>query len=229
MMAKHEGFDILSVITTPKLADRATQILAGEGIAIEYRLAAVGTATSEIMDVLGLGSIDKVILFSLLPKSKCGEMMNKMSKALVLHAVNSGIAFTVPLTGMNSLMLRMLTDIDGSNEERKEETAMPDTKYSVIASIINRGYSNELMDAAREAGASGGTVVNSRRIAEEALCSKWGLGAQEEKEIVLIVANAEKKVDIMKKISEKCGAHSEAKGVVFSLAIEEVIGLSGNG
>ena len=39
-----------------------------------------------------------------------------MSKALVLHAVNSGIAFTVPLTGMNSLMLRMLTDIDGSNE-----------------------------------------------------------------------------------------------------------------
>ena len=102
---------------------------------------------------------------------------------------------------------------------------MSDSKYSIIAVNVNRGYSNEVMDAAREAGASGGSVINSRKIADEAVCNKWGLGNQEEKVIVIIVADDGRKVDIMKKISEKCGLNSDAKGMVFSIPIDEVEGL----
>ncbi len=229
MIEKHAAFRILTVITTPKLADKATGVLAGFGIPVEYRLAAEGTATSEIMDVLGLGSIDKTVLFSTMPKAVARDALKKLRTELKLGTVNSGIAFTVPLTGMNNFMIRMLEDIENKQqgqEQRKGGFLMSDTKYSVIAAIINRGYSNELMEAARQAGASGGSVLKSRRIADEAVCNKWGLGAQDEKELVLIVAGEDTKLEIMKSISEHCGVHSEARGIVLSLPIEDAIGLS---
>ncbi len=223
MTEKNMAFRILMLITTPNLADKATEVLSNEGVFIENRFSAMGTATSKVMDILGLGSIDKIIMYSILPKNISPDILRKLSKKLGLGSANSGIAFTIPITGMNNSMVKMLQEID--NEPRKEYVIMSDSKYSLIIADVNRGYSNQVMDAAREAGASGGSVINSRRIADEAACSKWGLGDQEEKEIVLIVADDENKVAIMRKISEKCGAHSEAKGAVFSVALDEVEGL----
>ncbi len=222
MTEKNGAYRMLFLITTPKLTEKATQVLSAQGVPVEFRLSAVGTATSEIMDVLGLGSIDKTILCCTLPRPLCADVLASLSEALKFGSANSGIAFTLPLAGMSNLMLQLLAQMDPKQtEERKEDTAM--NRYSLIAAMINRGYSNELMDAAREAGASGGSVLHSRQILSEDI--KWDLGAQEEKEIVLIVAKAEAKADIMKKITEKCGVHSQAQGLVFALPIEEAAGL----
>ena len=81
------------------------------------------------------------------------------------------------------------------------------------------------MEAAREAGAGGGTVLHSRHIGNEAINEFWGFSVQEEKEIVLILSDVDKKVEIMKKISESCGMNSEAQGIVMSLPIDSVIGV----
>ena len=102
---------------------------------------------------------------------------------------------------------------------------MAEMKYAMIASIINQGYSEKLMDAAKNAGASGGSIIHSRRISNEKAMGFWGMGMKDEKEIVLIIASAESKLEIMKAISEACGVKSEAEGVVLSMPIDEVIGL----
>ena len=91
--------------------------------------------------------------------------------------------------------------------------------------IRDRGYSEEVMEAARSAGAGGGTVVHSRRIGnKEAMCF-WGMSIQEEKEMLFIVAENESKLKIMQAIGDKCGMHSDAKGIVLSLPIDTVIGM----
>ena len=102
---------------------------------------------------------------------------------------------------------------------------MSDTKYALIVATVNIGYSGDVMDAAREAGASGGTVIHSRWIGNQEAAVSWGLSMQEEKEIVLILSDTDKKVEIMSAISEKCGMRSEAKGIVLSLPIDAVMGL----
>lgn len=76
------------------------------------------------------------------------------------------------------------------------------------------------------AGAGGGTVLNSRSVIDEGTIPSVGANFAEEKEIVLIVANAETKLAIMQAISESCGIQTEAKGLVYSLPIDNVIGLS---
>ena len=103
---------------------------------------------------------------------------------------------------------------------------MDNTKYTMIAAIVNQGYSENVMDAARAAGAGGGTVIHSRSVGNDAISGAWGFAIEDEREIVLIVAENETKLQIMQAISDACGIKSEAKGVVVSMPIEDVIGLS---
>ena len=141
----------------------------------------------------------------------------------------SGIANPMPISGASNHIVRMLKQIvgEGAGEtQRKEETTMAETKHVMIASIVNRGYSEEVMNAARSAGAGGGSVLHSRRVGSEKAMEFWGLSVQEEKEIILILASAEDKLAIMQAISDACGLRSDANGIVVSLPIDTVIGLN---
>lgn len=221
-------FRILVMITAPKLAKKAEKLFAASEIPVHYMLSGMGTASSEMLDILGLGTPDKSILITALPKSYADKMMRSMYKELRFGTPGSGIAFTLPIGAATNHVIRMIENLDSSDSkssERKEESVMNDIKHVLIAAIVNHGFSEEVMNAARQAGAGGGTVVHGRSAGEENTMSVWGLGVQEEREVVLIVADTENKTKIMQEISSKCGIHSEAKGMVVSLPIDGVIGL----
>ena len=103
--------------------------------------------------------------------------------------------------------------------------SLKECNYTMIAVVVNRGYTEEVMQAAKSAGARGGTVIHSRHVTSEEAIQLWGLSFQEEKEIVLILATMETKVAMMSAISRNCGIHSDAKGIVLSMPIDAVVGL----
>lgn len=222
---------ILVLITTDKSAVKARDVFKKAGFPIQYGFLAEGTASSEILDMLGLGSTEKRVLISMLKKEYAGIMLEKLHRELEMHKLDSGIAFTVSLTGANNLFLRMVTNDDEISEEIKKLTQKGDVvmnngrEYSLIAAVVDRGFANDVMISAREAGAGGGTVVHSRQLINEQTAGFWGISMQEEKDILLIISKHEDKVNIMKAISEKYGMQSEAKGVVLSLPIDSVMGL----
>lgn len=231
-------FRLLVLITTPKLAEKAAGMFKKGALPVQYIFHGEGTASSEIMDMLGLGSIDKNVLISTLSKHLADILLDKLNTELRLNSANSGVAFTMPLTGANHLILRMLMQNPGEHpnfkeneevakmaEKKMEEVKAEQTRHVLIAAIVNRGFSGDVMSAARAAGVKGGTVIQSRRIGAEEITSFWGLSVQEEKEIVMIIAETENKVKIMKSIGESCGMHSEAKGIVLSLPIDSVVGI----
>ena len=213
----------LVLITTPKLAEAAGDILAP--FPLQYRFGAVGTAPSEMIDILGLGSPEKRIVITTLPRSAAPSLTKRLKKELKLGSVNSGIAFTLPISGVTKLIMQMMNPLEVDEEQRKDGALAVENKHTLIAVVVNQGYSAEVMDVAREAGAGGGTVIHGRNISNKDLAASWGMSAQEEKEVLLIVANGENKLAIMQAIGERCGMHSEAKGLVLSLPIDEVIGL----
>ena len=102
---------------------------------------------------------------------------------------------------------------------------MSENRYYMIMAIVNQGFSGAVMEAARPEGASGGTVFHSRRIASEETMKFWKISVQEEREVVMILARKEDKLSIMQAIGQKCGVKSEAQGVVFSLPVDESVGL----
>jgi nitrogen regulatory protein PII len=81
------------------------------------------------------------------------------------------------------------------------------------------------MAAAREAGATGGTVINARGNAHQGPVKFFGISVQDEKEIIIILSTRERKAPIMQAVSQAFGISSKAGGIIFSLPVDGVAGL----
>lgn len=223
---KPSAFRALVLITNTKLTEKAIHLFNKGNIPVQLQFHAQGTATSDIMDILGLGGIEKNVLVAILPKKFADEMLRKLYDELKLKDKNSGIVFTIPLSGINRLLLKMSEQVNHNNTETEMELkkSMSETKYTMIAATVNQGFSEKVMNAARTAGAKGGTVFHNRCIINEETMSFWGFDFQEEKETVLIISDIGNKINIMQAICQDCGVNTKAQGIVLSMPIDSIIG-----
>lgn len=220
---------MLFLIATPKLANKAANLFKEDNVPLQYLFYAQGTASSEIMDTLGLGSIDKTVLMSMIPKLFADKLLIKLRKELHLGMPNTGVAFTVAISGASARTIKMLKSLPPEESQgtlRKEENEVTENEYNMILVIVNQGFSEEVMDAARPAGASGGTAFHCRRVGNEEAMKFWSISVQQEKEIVLILVKKESKLPIMQAIAQKCGMQTEANGMVLSLPVDGVEGMN---
>ena len=97
--------------------------------------------------------------------------------------------------------------------------------HELIYVIINEGSSDIVMSAARPAGATGGTVLSGKGTGIKKSEKFMGISLADEKDIVMIVAPADKKTAIMKAIIDKAGPQSAAGAICFSLPISQVVGM----
>ena len=95
--------------------------------------------------------------------------------------------------------------------------------HELIIAIYEKGHTDLVMDAARAAGAAGGTTIRAKGTGAGAE-KFFGLSLAEEKEIVLIVSDNEKKKDIMKGIMQGAGIETKAHALVFSLPVTDTAG-----
>lgn len=103
-------------------------------------------------------------------------------------------------------------------EENKE------VKFEVIYAVLNNGFADQAMIAAREAGARGGTIIHARGSSNIGVDKKYGITLTPEKEVLMILTTDELKDGIMKAIHE-CLVREDHKGIVFSLPVESTSGL----
>lgn len=229
MKRKKEAFQILFLIAPPKLSAKAEEIFKKEHIPMQYHIRAKGTATSEVMDTLGLGDTEKDITISMMSKNFADELLVKLRKKLHLGMPNSGIAFTITMSSGSGCMIKLIEETESvyaNNDTERSNFKPMESEYTMIMAMVNPGFSEEVMKASRPVGASGGTVLHSRRVGSEEALKFWGTSLQEEREIILIIAEKKNKLPIMKAINEKCGMSSEAQGIVMSFPVDSTEGLN---
>ena len=98
------------------------------------------------------------------------------------------------------------------------------SKFVLLNVIADNGNVDLIMDAARDAGATGGTVIPAKGTGAE-IAKIFGVVISEEKELIYIVAKREERDAIMKAVMEKAGKDSDAHAIVFSIPVEKVIGI----
>ena len=188
-----------------------------------------GTATSEILDLLGIGAGNKAVITCLEQPEMVPILLKDVRRKLGHHSHGAGIAFTVPLSGINSPLLRIFKQpAEEKNAAAPGQNVRGQTEFShaLIISAVNKGYSDEFMNTARAAGAGGGTVLKARGQAHEGAVKFLGISVQDEKELILILTNREKQKPIMQAVCKAHGFSSKAQGVVFSLPVDKVMSLS---
>ena len=183
-----------------------------------------GTASSEMLDYFGMESRDKIVIFTVVTWESWRHVKGQMEQKLNIDVPGTGISFLIPVSSVGGgKALRYL--LAGQEYEKEEESELKNTEYELLVVISNYGYNNLVMEAAREAGAGGGTVVHARGTGRERAEKFLGVTLAEEKEMTFIVTRTEKKNEIMKAIMEKAGMDSKAKSILFSLPVTETAGL----
>lgn len=103
---------------------------------------------------------------------------------------------------------------------------MTTNNHEVIFAIVNAGYAEDAMAVAREQGARGGTIINGRGVAREKEAAFFGITIHAEKEMLMLVVEKEIRDRVLHALYKQMGMQQKAQGIVFSLPVSEVAGLS---
>lgn len=98
-------------------------------------------------------------------------------------------------------------------------------QFEAIITLINTGFSDVVMDAARAEGARGGTVINARGTADKNLEKKYGVAITPDKELVLIIVDKEIRDNVLTAIYKAAGLDTDGHGIAFSIPVSDVVGL----
>lgn len=102
---------------------------------------------------------------------------------------------------------------------------LEENKFEVIIVLVNSGFSDIVMDAARKEGARGGTIVHARGTGTSDIEKKYNIIITPDKEMIMILVNKEIRENVMTAINKEAGLGTRGQGIAFSLPVESVAGL----
>lgn len=168
-----------------------------------------GTAENSIIQLLGLGDKSKDIVYILVEEEICQNVLDKIKES-TQNKKNFGIVFTIDIN--NFLRSGSIKNLENENLGVEK---MNDS-YEMINVIVNKGYAEDAMAAARKAGAGGGTIINARGTAKEGDAKFFGIEIVPEKEMLLILVPKDKKDEIIKAISDLPCLNKAGSGILFT-------------
>ena len=202
-------------------SSKAVDLFKAAGLPFHYACLGHGTANSDILDYLGLGETQKDVLLTAVPEPAAHGLLVRAAEKLQLSSPGKGIIFTMPLSSVNRSAARE----DWGREQ--EGTSMAEKgKNDLVVVVVNHGCTDLVMEAAQAAGARGGTVLHARRLGYEE-GERSGEGAvRPEKEIVTILVPRSIRQMVMERVSKTAGINTQARGILFSLPVDEIAGLA---
>ncbi len=172
-------------------------------------------AKTNLVAMLGLGETSKDIIMMLVENEISDSVKNAIIRASSKEKRHFGELFSV---GIDSLL--KAGSVAESTETCMEEDTM-NTQNEMITVIVNKGYADDVMAAARRAGAGGGTVVNARGTAKETDERFFGMHIVSEKEMLIMVVPSDKKQTVIEAIRELKCLKDPGMGIAYSGKVED--------
>lgn len=215
---------MMTTIVDRNIASEYAKLYQENNLNVMFLSLGYGTVTNDMMDMLGLESKEKTVVIAIVEEEKWLTVKKQLEKVLKIDAPGGGVAFTVPLSSIGGRKALQFL-IENDKYERQEESTLKNTTHDLIVVISELGYTNLIMDAARKAGAYGGTVIHAKGTGMAAAEKFMGVSLAAEKEVIYIVVKSEQKNPIMQAIMEEAGINTKAKAICFSLPVTDTAGL----
>ena len=216
-----EQIMLLLSITERGSGHSLIEFLKDRKIGLHCRCSGSGTAPSEMMDFLGLGSTDKDIVISFATQSAMRSLAAELSNNLNAVSRGKGIMMILAPSAINHLTAVIIARRTGELTVAEGSDAMKsEYKHSLIFIAVNQGYTEQVMQTARKAGATGGTVIRSRLAGAENPEQFHGVALQAEKEIITILAADTIRDQILEDVNREYGLRTPAQGIIGALPVE---------
>ncbi len=189
-----------------------------------YSSFAYGTAKSALLDLLGLEQSEKEVHHAVVTHNKLHEMIHALERRFQIDMPGKGIALAVPLASIATKNTLDFFSGGHAEDEMTETKQINPRAMELIVAVCNKGYTEDVMEAARAKGAGGGTVLHAKGTGTKYAERFFGLQLAEEKEIIYIVAKKDLRNPIMQAITEAAGPGTRAHALCFSLPVTDTAG-----
>ena len=198
------------------------KMVKSEGLYLNYQFVGSGTASSEMMDILGLGNNDKDIMLSFGTYKAIDRLCGEFSKTIGTRGSFGGIAMVISPSAFSRITAEIINRNSTNIEKGNGNNMHSEFDYSLILISVNRGYTDAVMQTAKKAGATGGTVIKARLAEAQEIEAYANQKLEEEKEIVTILAPNSIRNQILEDVNREYGLKSAAQGTVLSVPVDKV-------
>jgi nitrogen regulatory protein PII len=213
------NFALIYVIVNYGMASRVLQKAKKIGVSGSTIFLGKGTVNNSLLNFLCLYDERKEIILMGTDQYTADRTLDELKKDFRFDKPNHGVIFTTNISDMIGSRC-----CPGEHNHHKEMGANQ-SMYQLIITIVNRGKAEDVIEAARAAGANGGTIVNARGSGVNETSKLFNMEIEPEKEMVMIIANKEITKNIVSSIREKLEIDKPGKGIVFIQDIKKAYGI----
>ena len=183
-----------------------------------------GTASPSVLDYFGLAETRKNVYLAIIPDYIEHKILQQLRKEFLINRPGTGIAFTIPISSSN----KYLSESFEKNIIKKEKVSMDENKvkYHLIITIVLEGHLEQVMNAAKRMGATGGTVIRGRGLGNNEMVKLFGFEIEPGRELVFNIVEDSIKNKVMEEITKEVGIKTPGKGICISLPVDSAIGFS---
>ena len=211
---------LISVVN-PGAMDRVCEIAAALDLPQTVTLLGHGTAVQSMLDLLGIESTETRVIMTVANPEKTRKFIKEMRRQVYIGIPGHGIIMAVPIKSVGGG--KTLAYLNNGEQQSARYTPELSDRYELIVIVANEGRTDQVMNAARAAGATGGTVLHGKGTGSQNK-KFYNVSIAAEKEVILMVAPSDRKAAIMQSVLHHAGPDSDAGAVLFSLPVSEVAG-----
>lgn len=212
------NFELLTVIVNYGQGSKVLKVAKEQGVKGGTLLMARGTYHKPILKFLELTDVRKEIVWMIIPHQLVNKTMYALDEKFRFDKPNHGILFVIPISSFLGLGDYSLEKIDSSGGNHM-------TTYNAIFTIVDKGNAEDVVDVATQAGAKGATIINARASGIHETSKLFNMEVEQEKEIILILAEHSILKDIVSSIREKFNIDEPGKGIIFVQEVHQTMGI----
>ena len=216
----------LFLITNKDYLIKVNKILNGFHINTKTVSFAHGTASQSMLDYFGLIDDEKIMVMALIPDFLQYEISQKLINYFKLETLGKGLGFILPITNANKFLIDSLPKNNHYKEEEMKVTKENEIEYELIVTIVLEGYIEKVMNAAKKAGATGGTSITGKGMGGKMSKKLFGFMIEPGREIIYIIVPKNITKNVMEAITMETGIKTDGLGLCFSMPIDSVIGFN---
>ncbi len=173
-------------------------------------LVGTGTSANSVIQLLGLGERSQDLLYTIVDENVESQVIQAIKSRFEEKEKksSSGYIFSIDVTDF-------IRNGINKKSEKKEKDDMNENTYTMITAIVNKGYAEDAMAAAREAGAKGGTILAAHGTAREGDAKFFGVEIVPEKDMLLILVPKNETEKVVSAIQELECLKKAGSGITF--------------